>query len=76
MKGEGVASSPEVASNLFKQGAEKGDPTGMFFYTSCLEGGIGVTKDTKTAQEWYRRSARAGHPGAIKWCKTNNVIYK
>ena len=76
MKGEGVASSPEVASNLFKQGAEKGDPTGMFFYASCLEGGIGVTKDTKTAQEWYRRSARAGHPGAIKWCKTNNVIYK
>jgi TPR repeat protein len=76
MKGEGVAPNPEVASNLFKQGAEKGDPTGMFFYASCLEGGIGATKDLKAAQEWFRRSARAGQVQAIRWCKANNVVFK
>ena len=39
MNGEGVQRSPEIAANLFKQGAEKGDPVGMCFYAGCLDGG-------------------------------------
>ena len=76
MNGEGVQRSPEVAANLFRQGAEKGDPSGMFFYASCLQDGLGVPKDSKTAADWFRRSARAGNPRAIEWCRQNGVLYK
>jgi serine/threonine protein kinase/TPR repeat protein len=73
MNGEGVARSPEIAANLFKQGAEKGDPNGMFFYAGCLEEGLGVPKDFKTAVEWFKRSARAGNPRAVEWCRTHGI---
>jgi len=76
MNGEGGKRSPEVAANLFRQGAEKGDPSGMFFYASCLQDGLGVPKDSKTAADWFRRSARAGNPRAIEWCRQNGVLYK
>ena len=64
MNGEGVQRSPEIAANLFKQGAEKGDANGMFFYAGCLAEGLGLQRDTKGAAEWFRRSARAGNPRA------------
>jgi serine/threonine protein kinase/TPR repeat protein len=73
MNGEGVQRSPEVAVNLFKQGAEKGDPTAMFFYANCLQDGVGLQKDTKAAAEWFRRSARAGSPRAIEWCRLHGI---
>jgi len=76
MNGEGVQRSPEVAANLFKQGAEKGDPSGMFFYASCLQDGLGLPKDAKAASDWFRRSARAGNTRAIEWCRQNGVPYK
>src|SRR5438132_13410599 len=44
MNGEAVQRSPEVAANLFRQGAEKGDSSGMFLYTNCLQDGFGVRK--------------------------------
>ncbi len=73
MNGEGVARSPEIAANLFKQGAEKGDPNGMFFFAGCLEEGLGVPKDYKMAVEWFKRSARAGNPRAVEWCRTHGI---
>jgi serine/threonine protein kinase/TPR repeat protein len=76
MNGEGVQRSPEIAANLFKQGAEKGDALGMCFYAGCLEEGLGLQKDSKGAAEWFRRSARAGNPRAIEWCRNNGVSYK
>jgi TPR repeat protein len=76
MNGEGVQRSPEIAANLFKQGAEKGDANGMFFYAGCLSEGLGLQKDSKAAAEWFRRSARAGNPRAIDWCRINGVSYK
>src|SRR5260370_33427257 len=56
MNGEGVQRSPEVAANLFKQGAEKADPNAMFFYASCLGDGVGLQKKVKAAAEWNWRS--------------------
>jgi serine/threonine protein kinase/TPR repeat protein len=76
MNGEGVKRSPEVAADLFKQGAEKGDATGMFYYAGCLEEGLGVQKDPKAAVEWFKRAAHAGNPRAIEWCRVNGVPYK
>jgi serine/threonine protein kinase len=76
MLGEGVASSPEVAANLFRQGAEKGDDAGMFLYAQSLWEGRGVPKDTKSATNWFRRSAHAGFPPAVKWCNENKVSFK
>jgi serine/threonine protein kinase/TPR repeat protein len=76
MNGEGVQRSPEIAANLFKQGAEKGDALGMCFYAGCLAEGLGLQKDSKSAAEWFRRSARAGNPRAIEWCRNNGINYK
>jgi serine/threonine protein kinase/TPR repeat protein len=80
MNGEGVPRSPRKgedqfrhSAELFRQGAEKGDPVAMFYFASWSEQGIGVPKDGKTATEWYRRSARAGYPQAIEWCRRNSV---
>jgi TPR repeat protein len=75
IRGEGVTPSPEIAANLFKQGAEKGDPQGMFFFASCLESGTGVTRDRQAAREWYIKSAQAGNPGAIEWCRRNGAKF-
>jgi serine/threonine protein kinase/TPR repeat protein len=76
MNGEGVRRSPELAANLFKQGAEKGESGGMFFYANCLQDGLGVPKDLKAAADWFRRSARAGNQRAIEWCRQNGISYK
>jgi TPR repeat protein len=76
MNGEGVQRSPEIAANLFKQGAEKGDPVGMCFYAGCLLEGLGLQKDSKAAADWFKRSAHAGNPRAIEWCRNNGVSYK
>jgi serine/threonine protein kinase/TPR repeat protein len=81
MNGEGVPRSPRKgedqfrrSAELFRQGAEKGDPGAMFYFASWNEQGIGVTKDSKIAAEWYRRSARAGYPQAVEWCRRNGVV--
>jgi serine/threonine protein kinase/TPR repeat protein len=78
MNGEGVPRSPKKgeeqfrrSAELFRQGAEKGEPVAMFYFASWNEQGIGVPKDAKTATEWYRRSARTGYPQAIEWCRRN-----
>jgi TPR repeat protein len=71
-----VQRSPEIAANLFKQGAEKGDPIGMCFYAGCLQEGLGLQKDSKAAAEWFKRAARAGNARAIEWCRANGVTYK
>jgi serine/threonine protein kinase/TPR repeat protein len=76
MNGEGVQRSPELAANLFKQGAEKGESSGMFFYANCLQDGLGVPKDLKAAADWFRRSAHAGNQRAIEWCRQNGISYK
>src|SRR5260370_40487860 len=76
MNGEGVQRSPEVAANLFKQGAENGEPNAMFFSASCLEDCVGLQKDIKVAAEWFRRSAHAGNPRAIEWCRINGLSYE
>jgi serine/threonine protein kinase/TPR repeat protein len=81
MNGEGVPRNPRKAEDQFrrsvelsKQGAERGDVVSMFYYASWLEQGIGVLKDAKAASEWYSRSARAGYPPAIDWCKRNGIV--
>ena len=76
MNGEGIQRNPEVAANLFKQGAEKGDSSGMFFYANCLQDGLGVPKDPRAAADWFRRSARAGNSRAMEWCRLNGLSYK
>jgi TPR repeat protein len=80
MNGEGGPRSPRKgeeqfrhSAELFRQGAEKGEPAAMFYFASWNDQGIGVPKDAKTAMEWYRRSARAGYPQAIEWCRRNGV---
>jgi len=75
INGEGVQRSPEIAANLFKQAAEKGDPNGMYFYAGCLQEGLGVPKDIKLATDWLKKSARAGNPRAVEWCRSHSTPY-
>jgi TPR repeat protein len=76
MNGEGVPANPAAAVNLFKQGAEKGDPSGMFDYAVTLWDGTGVRKDRKAATDWFKRAAQAGDRRAIEWCNQNKVPFK
>ncbi len=66
----------KLAVELFKQGAEKGDPRSMYFYAGCLREGLGdVAKDKVAAQEWYVKAAELGVQEARDWCRTNNVPF-
>lgn len=66
----------KLAVELFKQGAEKGDPRSMYFYAGCLRDGLGeATKDKAAAQEWYVKAAELGMQEARDWCKANNVPF-
>jgi TPR repeat protein len=76
MNGEGVPANPAVAANLFKQSAEKSDPSGMFDYAVTLWDGTGVRKDRKAATSWFKRAAQAGDRRAIEWCNQNKVPFK
>ena len=42
---------------------------------SCLENGLGVTKNLLQAQNWYRKAAEAGDRRAADWCRKNGVIF-
>ncbi|MFZ4681026.1 MAG: protein kinase domain-containing protein [Terrimicrobiaceae bacterium] len=74
MLGEGVEKADETkAAELFREGAEKGNPLCMAFYAQCLLGGQGTAKDPAAAKDWYVRAARGGNRGAVEWCKKNNI---
>ncbi len=73
INGQGVAKDEKKAASLFKDGAEKGNPSCMFYFAMCLEGGVGVAKDGTAAKEWYIKAAKGGDRRAIEWCKKNDV---
>jgi TPR repeat protein/serine/threonine protein kinase len=73
INGQGAAKDEKKAASLFLDGAEKGNPSCMFYYAMCLEGGVGVAKDADAAQEWYVKAARGGDRRAVDWCKKNGV---
>ena len=75
INGQGVAKDEKKAASLFQDGAEKDNPSCMFYYAMCLEGGVGVAKDEDKAKEWYVKAAKGGDPRAIDWCKKNDVSY-
>jgi hypothetical protein len=76
MTAEPKLADKKLAVELFKQGAEKGDPRCMYFYAGCLRDGLGeVTKDKATAQEWYVKAAELGVQEAREWCRANNVNF-
>jgi serine/threonine protein kinase len=76
LQGEGVPQNYQTAATLFRKGAERSDSYGMFFYGECLSEGKGVQKDVAAGTEWAKRSAQAGNPLAIQWCKARNINYQ
>jgi TPR repeat protein len=75
INGEGVTQNAKKAAELFRQGADQGDPVGAFYYANCLNSGLGVQKDAKTAADYFRRAAKAGEPRALAWCKEHGVNF-
>jgi len=65
--------SPERALEVFAEGARKGYASCLFFYGACLEEGIGLVKDPKTAALYYAAAARGGYKRAADWCKENGI---
>lgn len=73
INGQGVTKDEKKAASLFKDGAEKGNPSCMFYFAMCLEGGVGVDKDEAAAKEWYIKAAKGGDRRAIEWCKKHDI---
>jgi len=76
MNGQGVEKDAAKAAALFKDGAEQKNPLCMFFYAMCLDGGLGVEKNTDAANAMYRAAARLGNPGAQKWCRADGTTWE
>lgn len=75
MLGESVPADPLKAFELWKDGAEKGDPICMRFYAMALEEGVNGRPDPAAARDWYIKAARLGNPLAIEWCVQNGVNF-
>ena len=69
INGQGVEKNEAAAVELFRDGAEKGNPSCMFFYAQSLENGDGTRKDPEAAKRWYLRAANGGNQTAIKKCQ-------
>lgn len=74
-EGLGTGNPPDeaAAAVLFREGAEQGNALCMFFYALCLESGSGVESDPAAGREWFIKSAKAGLPPAIDWCRHNGI---
>ena len=68
IKGQGVETNEKTAVEMFRDGAEKGNPSCMFLYAQSLENGIGIREDPEKANRWYIRAAEEGFEPAIKKC--------
>ena len=66
VNGAGVPADPSAACVLFRQGAEKGDASSMFYYAQCLEGGVGLDADATAARKWYEQAAAKGDTRAVE----------
>lgn len=76
MVGVGVRQDAKKAVELFRAGAEKGNPLCAYYYAASLENGDGGGKpDPAAARELYVRAAQGGIDQAIKWCRANNVSF-
>ena len=69
INGQGVEKNVAKAVEMFRDGAEKGNLSCMFFYAQSLENGNGTSKDPEAAKRWYLRAAKAGNQAAIKKCQ-------
>ncbi len=74
MNGDGVREDAPKAVELFEQGSRNGSASCMYLYARCLESGNGVPLNRASAESWYKKSAEAGNPRALDWCRKNGVI--
>jgi len=66
----------KLALDMFRQGADLGDPRSMYFYAVCLEDGHGeLPKDKAAAQPWYVKAAELGNSKAQEWCQKTQVSF-
>lgn len=73
--GEGVATDPEQATRLFRQGAEQGHPIAMYnLALRYRHGRGGLQRNFTNSYEWFAKAAEAGNVGAMVqvgvhlWC--------
>lgn len=73
INGQGGPRDEKKAVELFKSGADQGNPLCMYYYARCLENGIGLPRDLALARKWYITSARGGNKRAMEWCQQHNL---
>jgi hypothetical protein len=50
---------------VWRDAAEKGNPTAQVLYGLCFISNVGVRQDEAEAARWFRKAADAGHPTAM-----------
>jgi hypothetical protein len=63
--GIGLIPNPMLALKLYKEAAERGDPSGMAAYGRMLEFGMGTKPDPAGALELYEKAAKLGDPSGM-----------
>jgi TPR repeat protein len=48
----------------------------MYYYGQCFLYGVGMPHDLLVANDWFRKSARAGNAAAIDYCSRNGIGYR
>jgi serine/threonine protein kinase/TPR repeat protein len=73
--GKDEAARRQKAVTLFRDGASRNNAFCMFLLAQCIEGGVGVDRNTAEAANWYRRAAEADSRQAQEWCRQHNVAF-
>ncbi|MEX1117577.1 MAG: protein kinase [Terrimicrobiaceae bacterium] len=73
--GWGTPPMPQKAMELWKEGAELGDPLSMFNLAVAFQNGLAGKKQPAEAKTWFQAAARKGHAGARDWCQKNRVSW-
>ena len=75
ISGNGIAKNQENGMKQIENAAKKGFAAANFYYGDLYRyGKNGFKRNFKTAQEWYCRAAKAGHPNAVNLCKPLPLI--
>lgn len=73
VNGVGTAPDRARAFALWRDGAQRGNATCMYFYAQALEDVDMPSFNPVEARKWYSESARLGNTAAAAWCRRHGI---